>query len=129
MIHPQPKPAKTIKQVKAKQHRAESAQIQRVRAAVVQRDGDCRLLNKGCGACGGEQEWAHLEAMRRARTRGRPPALRHTTQDTMALCTLHHRHYDAHDFKIIFHDDVLRADGAVTFRWEGGQTYVETWTR
>ncbi len=129
MIYPQPKPAKTLKQVKAKKDRAEDAQIQRVRAACVERDGDCRLLNKNCGPCGGASEWAHLERKRRAHTRGRPPHDRHTTEDTMMLCTAHHQSYDRREFMVHFRDADIRADGPVSFQFAGGQRYVEDWKR
>lgn len=81
--------------VKGRADRAETKVAQQVRAAVDTRDGDCRLRSIGFGPCGGESEWAHLEESKRARTRGMPADVRHSTAGSCKLCTTHHRRYDA----------------------------------
>lgn len=102
VIHPQPKPAKraTVKRRKA---RAESLVKKLARAACVVRDGSCRY-GKDRGTfidCRGESEWAHEGTHKRARTRGRAPAQRHTTFGSLMLCTFHHMKYDAGRLRIL----------------------------
>lgn len=114
-IHPQPKPAKTRRQLKARQDRQE-AQIKRlVRAAVVVRDGTCRLLAAELSAvhdvvlypnvdrhrCAGNPgEWAHFGDKRRSRTRGQAPEIRHTTAGSLMLCKTAHEAYEAGRLRI-----------------------------
>jgi hypothetical protein len=112
MIAPQPKP-EPIKRAKARRLRAETKIRQQIRAACVARDGDCRLRGKYGFICGGASEWAHLGEQRRAKTRGMPPALRHTTAGSLMLCTKHHRAYDACQLQIYHGAD--GADGPLTF--------------
>jgi hypothetical protein len=91
------------KRTKGRQLRVESLVKQRVRAACVERDGDCRIAtgrddrrNWTAGyPCSGASEWMHLGANKRARTRGQAPAIRHTTAASCMGCTRHHRDYDA----------------------------------
>lgn len=90
----------------AKRRRAEGPVITAVRAACVERDGYCRYWNDTfarcfvSAECHGPSEWAHLENMRRGRTRGMKPELRHTTAGTAMLCRFHHRAYDAGTLRI-----------------------------
>lgn len=59
------------------------------------------------GQCDGPSEWAHFDALKRARTRGRPPEERHTTAGSLMLCRRHHDAYDDGDLLI----DALTSDG------------------
>jgi hypothetical protein len=96
---PKPEPRK---RVKARKDRAETTVKQRVRAACVARDGDCRLQDAVIlGLCSGESEWAHMGQKRRARTRGMDPEVRHTTAESLMLCTFHHQAYDAGKFDLL----------------------------
>jgi len=95
---PKPEPRK---RVKGRRRRAERKVIDRVRPAVVARDGYCRVANvRAMGACRGASEWAHLGEKRRFRTRGLPPDERHTTADSVMFCDGHHDAYDDHAFEI-----------------------------
>lgn len=92
---PKPERARTVK---GRKKRAEAAQIRRVRAKCVERDGLCRLM--GVGPCFGVSEWAHLRPKTRAHTRGLPPEERHQTAYSAQMCTAHHYAYDAGDIKL-----------------------------
>jgi hypothetical protein len=88
--------APTRKAEKAKAGRAEK----RVKTDV----RDCRLQNlsdryEGTSdfTCDGPPEWAHLQAKRRSKTRGQPPDVRHTTEDSLILCRRHHARYDGRE--------------------------------
>ena len=101
-----------------------------VRAQCVERDGDCRFCewerhphdthSDSLEACYGEAcgddvpEWAHLGRMKRARTRGMTPELRHTTGGSLMLCRFHHRLYDSGKIAIDVVDDA-GADGRLAF--------------
>lgn len=99
------------KTVKGQKQRSEDAVKKRVRARCVERDGQCRigewelnpddthddeLIGDGCEAngCEGESQWAHMHAKRRSQTRGQAPDVRHTTAESLMLCSRHHRQYD-----------------------------------
>jgi len=105
------------KRAKARQSRAEASVIQRVRAACVERDGECRLAATLFGReCFGASEWAHMGEKRRYKTRGLPPEERHSTVWTCQLCSFHHTLYDdkGHPFdtiEITALDSVKGADG------------------
>lgn len=81
-----------------------------VRADVARRDGVCRIAtwddhpgddhDDALEACEGRSEWAHLGDKKRFKTRGLPPAERHTTAGSLMLCTRHHRAYDAGRLRI-----------------------------
>lgn len=98
----------TRKQLKGRLDRVEAALKAKVRALVAERDGDCRMEHAGLGVCGGASEWCHLEESKRARTRGMPPDVRHTTAGSITACTTHHRRYDAGEIRI----EYLSAKGA-----------------
>lgn len=85
------KPGPTAR-YRAKRKRADDAERLKVRADCVDRDGYCRLM--GLSLCSGESEHAHLEDQKRARTRGMPPAERHTTAGSAMFCRWHHSLYD-----------------------------------
>lgn len=76
--------------------------IAQVRAACVERDGDCRLAGMGFGACRGESEWAHLPQWRRSATRGQPATARHTTIGTVMLCASHHAMLDGKQYPRLY---------------------------
>lgn len=99
---PKPEPRK---RVKGRKDRAETKVQQFVRAQCVERDGGCRLgkddAAHGYAVCRGESEWAHLGTMRRARTRGLAPEVRHTVKGSLMLCTKHHQQYDAGVLRIL----------------------------
>ena len=94
--------------VQRRKRRVESTVKQTVRAQCQHRDGDCRLGGYPGHTCGGESEWAHLGKNKRARTRGMPPEVRHTTAGSLMLCTDAHRAYDAGRMTI----EALTPDGA-----------------
>ena len=104
---PKPEPRK---RVKARKKRRESALVKEVRRMVSERDGHCRLHDKGFGLCFGVSTWAHLEDHRRFRTRGMEPEQRHTTTDTVMLCAKHHFAYDLHGITVEYTTDA-GADG------------------
>jgi hypothetical protein len=95
---------RTRKSLKGSKRRLEAARVQLVRAICVERDGDCRLRQDGRltnyadqlipHICSGETEWAHFGAKKRSKTRGLPPEVRHTTEDSLMLCTGAHTAYD-----------------------------------
>lgn len=109
----QPKPRKRAA-VKRAAKRVASKVIQRVRALCVIRDGACRIHDwehnpddwhsddlHPCDAFILWSEWAHLGDKKRCKTRGRPPEERHTTADSLMLCSAHHHQYDtAHTLAI-----------------------------
>lgn len=118
-IHPQPKPSKTRRQLKARQARQETQIKKLTRAACVVRDGDCRLLQAEfllyeCSMgrvdylaspwhahnCDAPYEWAHFGDKRRSRTRGQAAEIRHTTAGSLMLCKSAHEAYDAGRLKI-----------------------------
>lgn len=90
---PKPEPRK---RTKARKQRKEDAVAKQVREQVGERDGYCRIGNttSAFGSCEGVSEWAHLEDLRRFKTRGQAPEVRHTTAGTCRLCTKHHGMYD-----------------------------------
>lgn len=93
------KPGPTAKRI-AKRRRAESPVAKQVRALCVERDGSCRYWKDVFESafvaveCDGPSEWAHLENMRRSKTRNMKPELRHTTAGTAMLCRKHHDRLD-----------------------------------
>lgn len=120
---------RTRRQVKAKKDRAEAAVKKDVRSACVERDGYCRydkdfsdwLVTSGLVSihgCGGPLEWAHLHVKRRSQTRGQAPEIRHTTQDSLMLCRVHHDQYDgrAQPRLLITALTSQGADGPLKFR-------------
>ena len=108
------------KRIKARKQRAETAVKQRVRAECVERDGDCVLRPASWHVCGGESQWSHLGKKKRARTRGMPPEVRHTTAGSLMLCTVAHLDYDEWRMQI----DELTADGADgPLRFTQGESY------
>jgi hypothetical protein len=115
---PKPEPRKRTK-ARAKRH--EAAIIQQVRAQCVARDGDCRIgsATTYLGACAGESEWCHLGDMRRFRTRGMDPDVRHTKAGTCCLCTKHHQMLDANEIRVEFMTPD-GADGTLRFIRAGG---------
>ena len=117
-----PKPVKR-RTAKARKRREEAALIRVVRDFVAERDGYCRLQGHGLGACQGPSEWAHLEDLRRARTRSQAPERRHTTTHSLMLCAMHHKRYDAHTLGLAFITDA-GADGPI--QWYADQfVYTE----
>lgn len=118
----------TRKKVKAKKQRAETKVKTSVRAECVERDGVCRLFGQSLalyelvGSCYGAPEWAHLGEKRRAHTRGMAPDVRHTTADSLMLCTRHHQAYDARTFDIM--GSARGANATLVIHTETGD-YVE----
>jgi len=94
-----PKRSKPIR--RKPRSREERDRITAVRAKCVTRDGYCRGQREGyVHTCEGPSEWAHLERKRRSKTRNQPPAIRHTTADSLMLCQSLHRLYDKHQVAI-----------------------------
>ena len=93
------KPEK-IRTSKARKDRHAAAVIAKVRAAVVERDGYCRIthqhgltllaLPRDLTDCGGYSQWTHLPPKTRAKTRKMPPEERHGTAWTIQACRRHH---------------------------------------
>lgn len=80
---------------------AEDRYAETIRRFVMdERDSYCRVACKGVGPCEGVPEWAHLGNKRRCFTRGMAPALRHSSEWTLHMCSKHHQMYDAHVFDI-----------------------------
>lgn len=105
-----PEPRKRV-QGRVKRHAR--TVVRDVRAAVVERDGMCRVPPGVFGACQGVLEWAHL--LRRFKTRGQPAETRHTTQGTLMLCKKHHLQFDAHELQITALSVEHGADGPLEF--------------
>lgn len=82
---------------RAAKARKDAAYATKIRAKVQERDGEvgCRAWGNFVGVCEGRGEWAHLGEKKRFKTRGLPPAERHTTAESCLLCTKHHDAYDA----------------------------------
>jgi hypothetical protein len=90
------------RQTKARKDRHEAAVIKKVRAAVVERDGECRLwrdfisrwqnetVTTYIGFCFGPSQWTHLPPKTRAATRKMAPEQRHGTAWTIMACERHH---------------------------------------
>jgi hypothetical protein len=114
---PCPKPEPKAKS-KARAKRHEAAIIQQVRAQCVERDGPCRVGGTTTlfGPCRGDSEWCHLGDMKRFKTRGQEPWLRHTTAGSFMGCTLHHRYYDAYELTIEPIDSALGANGVLRIK-------------
>lgn len=93
---PKPEPRK---KVKARATRQARTVVKDVRAAVVERDGMCRVPAR-LGPCQGVLEWAHMHSHRRSKTRGQPAEDRHTSEGTLMLCSFHHLQYDVHALRI-----------------------------
>lgn len=108
---------------KAKKRRAETKVIAVVRAKVDNRDGPCRLTDKGFGHCKGISEWAHFGDYRRFKTRGMDPDERHTSEGSFQACTRHHDDYDEHRMMIEPLTDRW-CDGPLRFSM-GGKVYEE----
>lgn len=114
LLKPEP-----LKRAKARRKRQEAKVVKSVRAQVEARDGLCRLYRDAylqrrflaAGMCEGASEWAHLGDMRRFKTRGKAPELRHTTAGSLMLCTKHHQDYDQGRMVIEGHD----ANGVLRF--------------
>lgn len=115
-----PKPM-SRKRLKGRKDRAERKVKKSVRAQCVARDGFCRLARPwreplGVGGCNGKSEWAHLEEQRRFKTRGQAPDQRHNTANSMMLCSVHHRLYDARKIRLGWLTP-FGADGLMLFRF------------
>ena len=102
----------TRARVKGRKARRETSVKTAVRRACVERDGYCRL--SGFGLCEGPSEWMHLEAKKRARTRGQAPEERHTMDGSMMACRRHHHSYDAGEIELTLGPD--GADGPISYR-------------
>jgi hypothetical protein len=116
------KPERRAK-LKARKARVETKVKRAIRAKCVRRDGYCRLYSAPTivqavfGQCEGPAEWAHLEDKKRARTRGMPPEVRHTTEGTCMFCRRHHRMYDAG--QIVLALPVNGANGLMDYKAPG----------
>lgn len=120
-----------LKRTRARKVRAESTQAQAVRAACVERDGECRLSREYhpmvfVGVCSGPGEWAHLADRRRFKTRKMAPKLRHDTAFSLILCGRHHAMFDGRTRpRLDIQPASSRgADGPLGFSCQGW-TYVE----
>lgn len=111
----QPKPEKraTTKRRKA---RKESMRAKIIRAKCVIRDGYCRVGKDADDYtdCCGPSEWGHFGAMKRARTRGQAPEIRHTTAGSFMACRSHHADYDAGELAITAASDA-GCDGELVY--------------
>lgn len=95
---PKPEP---LKRTKGRADRREAAVKKSVRAAVADRDVDCRYGRYNDPfTCAGQREWAHFGRYKRFKTRRMRPESRHCTEGSLLLCTKHHRQYDAGTLKI-----------------------------
>ena len=113
MTFPKPEPRK---RTKARQDRQEAAVIAKVRAAVSERDGGCRVatdLNFTVGTCDGPSDLAHLPERRRSKTRGMDPTYRHDRRFCMMLCRKHHTALDTSRLSVQTGQN--GADGSVRF--------------
>jgi hypothetical protein len=95
MISPQPKPEpRTL--AKARHQRHACTVTKSVRSRCVERDGYCLYAKYEDSTldCQGPSQWCHSDALKRFRTRGLPPEVRHTTRDSFIACQRHHDMYD-----------------------------------
>lgn len=127
-FHPQPKP-EPRKRTKGRQQRQAAKVVKSVRAQCVSRDGYCRIqqdwlrspdpspLARECTHIAFPSEWAHMHVKRRSQTRGLPPEIRHTTKDSLMLCSRHHAEYDNKAKPRLFITALTRkgADGPLKF--------------
>jgi hypothetical protein len=125
------------KKRKAREKRAESKAMTAAWDDATNRDGYCRLyvldpswraqLWRMFGPCRGPGEFAHLGESRRFKTRGLPPAERHSADGGIKLCAAHHREgphaYDRHTLAIEELTD-QRANGRLRFS-AGDDVYEE----
>lgn len=107
-----PKPVKRAT-VKARATRHARAVVTDVRAAVVERDGMCRVPAR-LGPCQGVLEWAHMPDFRRSKTLGQPAEARHTSEGSFMCCTRHHAMLDQHQLTVTALTD-RGADGTLRF--------------
>ena len=90
---------RTVKKIRTRPRRVSATQRKdlayaaSVRAAVLERDGFCRvgqLMSKASQKpCDGPLAWCHLQGHRRAQTRRMAPERRHSTAWTVMLCQFH----------------------------------------
>jgi len=125
------KPGPTAK-YRAKRKRAEAPVAKFVRAQCVDRDGDCRVCDWENNpddyhaddlefvddlTFPNPSEWAHLGEKTRAKTRGMKPEARHTTEDSVIFCKVHHDRYDGRQKPRMFVKSLtaLGANGPLEF--------------
>lgn len=116
---PKPEPRK---RTKGRAKRDERSIVADVRAACVERDGSCRIATMRPGdkwttdatPCAGPSQWAHMHDVRRSKTRGLAPDVRHTTRGSFMACEAHHGAYDA-KLLIVLPMSVDGADGPLMF--------------
>jgi len=108
---------RTRKQLKSRRDRLEAKIKAAVRAACVERDGECLVATRAgvFGECGGVPEWAHLFPHRRSQTRGLAPEIRHSTLTTAMLCTTHHALEESGAYRVMYLTP-RGADGPVLWR-------------
>lgn len=123
------------KRTKGRKDRAEAKVEKVTRAKCVDRDGYCRIGSRGteevldvydpllfvpslADGCEGPSQWAHRGELRRARTRGQAPEIRHTTAGSLMLCQRHHDQYDNTQKPRLFITALTAkgADGPLKFR-------------
>ncbi len=93
-----PKP-EARKKEKARAKREDAKELKTVRQVVFEQDKTCRFPEHGrhlfpCGPAGANDQLAHLDERKRARTTGRLPRFRHDVEHCMRLCIRHHSGYD-----------------------------------
>ncbi len=120
---PQPK-GLTRKRIKGRRQRHEAQVSKDIRSKCVDRDGYCRVFSHpddvrigNLGRCSGYSQWCHLGDLKRARTRGLPPEVRHTTAGSLQMCQSHHEAYDHGRMAILpaVVDAPLDANGTLRF--------------
>ena len=116
---PVPKPAKTLRQLKARKDRHEAAVKTSVRQECVERDGFCALdgYQHRLGPCQGVSEWAHHHSRRRSKTMRMAAGHRHSSAFSFMACSRHHRAYDAHKFLVVLSDFERGMNGRWALVW------------
>ena len=109
------KPKGPTARARAKRTRAESPVKRKVRGECLERDGHC--IFAPLGPCSRNSEWMHLEAKKRARTRGMKPEMRHTTAGSAMGCSFHHDEYDAGAIALAMTDQ--GANGPIRAEYDG----------
>ena len=107
------------RRLKGRKERAEARVKRQVRAACVERDGDCLVLTRvGLPGCKGPSTWAHFSGHRRSQTRGMSPERRHDTRFSGMLCERHHGQEESGRYQVVYRT-VEYANGPVG--WEQRQ--------
>ncbi len=108
----------TVRELKDAKQKKEKYVAARIRKQVFRRDPACVIPEDPRWPHEGPDEWAHMEEGTRARTRGNPPEIRHTSRLSCRLCRAHHFAYDRGALRPTFLTED-GADGPIEWRHRG----------